>query len=239
MYLIVTRSFPPELGGMQSLMWGLSRELSKNFMIKVFADYIEDHKEFDEQASFSIERVGGIKLLRKYRKAQLINEYIKENKILSLNDIKGENGTLIMFICNHCPYVKAITKELVQDCNELKKIGINTVAICSNDFVKYPDDSFDNMIKFSNENNFNFPYLHDETQEIAKAYDAVCTPDFFGYNKNLELQYRGRLRELKNFVPVKDGESDLLMAMKQVAETQKGPEDQIPSAGCGIKWKYD
>ena len=117
-----------------------------------------------------------------------------DNKILSLNDIKGENGTLIMFICNHCPYVKAITKELVEDCSELNKIGINSVAICSNDFVNYPDDSFDNMIKFSNENHFNFPYLHDETQEIAKAYDAVCTPDFFGYNKSLELQYRGRLR---------------------------------------------
>jgi peroxiredoxin len=94
------------------------------------------------------------------------------------------------------------------------------------------------MIKFSKDNNFNFPYLHDETQEIAKAYDAVCTPDFFGYNKNLELQYRGRLRELKNFVSVKDGESDLLKAMKQIAETNKGPKDQIPSAGCGIKWKF-
>jgi len=132
-----------------------------------------------------------------------------DNKILSLNDIKGENGTLIMFICNHCPYVKAITKELVEDCSELKKIGINSVAICSNDFVNYPDDSFDNMIKFSNENHFNFPYLHDETQEIAKAYDAVCTPDFFGYNKNLELQYRGRLRELKKFIPVKDGDTKI------------------------------
>ena len=162
-----------------------------------------------------------------------------ENKILSLNDVKGENGTLIMFICNHCPYVKAITKELVEDCNELNKIGIKSVAICSNDFVNYPDDSFDNMIKFSNENHFNFPYLHDETQEIAKAYDAVCTPDFFGYNKNLELQYRGRLRELKKFIPVKDGESDLFTAMRQIAETGIGPEDQIPSAGCGIKWKYD
>ncbi len=162
-----------------------------------------------------------------------------DNKILSLNDIKGENGTLIMFICNHCPYVKAITKELVEDCSELKKIGINSVAICSNDFVNYPDDSFDNMVKFSNENHFNFPYLHDETQEIAKAYDAVCTPDFFGYNKNLELQYRGRLRELEKFIPIKEGESDLLTAMKQIAETGKGPEDQIPSAGCGIKWKYD
>ena len=162
-----------------------------------------------------------------------------ENKILSLNDLKGEHGTLIMFICNHCPYVKAITKELVEDATELKKIGINTVAICSNDFINYPEDSFDNMIKFSNENQFNFPYLHDESQEIAKMYDAVCTPDFFGYNKNLELQYRGRLRELKNFVPVKDGESDLLKAMKKIAETGKGPTNQIPSAGCSIKWKYD
>jgi peroxiredoxin len=95
------------------------------------------------------------------------------------------------------------------------------------------------MIKFSKDNQFSFPYLQDKTQEIAKAYDAVCTPDFFGYDKNLGLQYRGRLRELKNFVPVKDGESDLLKAMKQIAETDKGPQDQIPSAGCGIKWKFD
>ena len=162
-----------------------------------------------------------------------------ENKIISLNDVKGEKATLIMFICNHCPYVKAIIRDLAKDCNELKKDGINTVAIMSNDTKNYPEDSFDNMIKFSNENHFNFPYLHDETQEIAKAYDAVCTPDFFGYNKNLELQYRGQLRELKKFIPVKDGESDLLTAMRQIAETGKGPEDQIPSAGCGIKWKYD
>ena len=162
-----------------------------------------------------------------------------ENKITSLNDIKGKNGTLVMFICNHCPYVKAVTRELVEDSYELKKIGINTVAICSNDYINYPDDSFDNMIKFSNDNNFNFPYLHDETQEIAKAYNAVCTPDFFGYNKDLELQYRGRLRELKKFVPVKDVESDLLKAMKQIAENGQGPQNQIPSAGCAIKWKYD
>jgi len=162
-----------------------------------------------------------------------------ENKVISLDDIIGENGTLIMFICNHCPYVKAITKEIVEDCNELKKFGINSVAICSNDFVNYPEDSFDNMIKFSNNNQFSFPYLHDDTQEIAKSYNAVCTPDFFGYNKNLELQYRGRLRELKNFIPVKDGESDLLRSMKLIAETGNGPQDQIPSAGCGIKWKYD
>ena len=160
-----------------------------------------------------------------------------DNKILSLNNIKGENGTLIMFICNHCPYVKAITEDIVKDCNELKKIGINSVAICANDPVNYPEDSFENMIKFSEQNQFSFPYLIDETQEIAKTYDAVCTPDFFGYNKNLELQYRGRMRELKNLVPVRSGESDLLKAMKQIAETGKGPENQIPSAGCSIKWK--
>ena len=160
-----------------------------------------------------------------------------ENKILSLNDIKGENGTLIMFICNHCPYVKAITKDIVEDCIELKKIGINSVAICANDPINYPEDSFENMIKFSKQNQFSFPYLIDETQEIAKMYDAVCTPDFFGYNKNLELQYRGRMRELKNLVPVRDDESDLLKAMKQIAKTGKGPENQIPSAGCSIKWK--
>ena len=160
-----------------------------------------------------------------------------DNKILSLDDVKGKNGTLIMFICNHCPYVKAVTKDIVEDCNELKKIGINSVSICANDEENYPEDSFDNMIEFAKKNQFSFPYLVDETQEIAKIYDAVCTPDFFGYNKNLELQYRGRLRELKNLVPVRSGESDLLKAMKQVAETSKGPEKQTPSAGCGIKWK--
>jgi len=160
-----------------------------------------------------------------------------ENKIISLNDVRGENGTLIMFICNHCPYVQAVTKDIVDHCNELKKLGINTVAICSNDAESHPEDSFENMIEFAKRNKFNFPYLVDETQEIARTYDAVCTPDFFGYNKNLELQYRGRLRELRNLVPVRDGESDLLKAMKQIAETGKGPEKQTPSAGCGIKWK--
>tara|TARA_B100001175_G_scaffold209142_1_gene177549 strand:+ start:40 stop:594 length:555 start_codon:yes stop_codon:yes gene_type:complete len=162
-----------------------------------------------------------------------------DNKIISLNDIKGENGTLIMFICNHCPYVKAVTKDIVNDCEELKKIGINSVAICSNDSDNYPEDSFENMIKFSKNNNFNFPYLIDETQKVAKTYNATCTPDFFGYNKNLELQYRGRMREFKNLIPVRDSQSDLFKAMKQIYETGKGPKDQIPSAGCSIKWKYD
>jgi len=159
-----------------------------------------------------------------------------ENKNLSLSDIKGENGTLIMFISNHCPYVKAITKDMVEDCNELKKIGINSVAICANDPINYPEDSFENMILFSKKHQFSFPYLVDETQNIAKKYDAVCTPDFFGYNKNLELQYRGRMRELRNLVPVRDGKSDLLIAMKEIATTGKGPKNQIPSAGCSIKW---
>tara|TARA_B100000989_G_scaffold87360_1_gene62912 strand:- start:18 stop:572 length:555 start_codon:yes stop_codon:yes gene_type:complete len=162
-----------------------------------------------------------------------------DEKNLKLDDIKGDNGTLIMFICNHCPYVKAITKDIVKDCNNLKTLGINSIAICSNDAVKYPEDSFENMKKFFNENNFSFPYLIDETQEVAKAYDAVCTPDFFGYNKNLELQYRGRMRKLKKLIPVRTGESDLFQAMKQIAETGKGPKEQIPSAGCGIKWKFD
>ena len=160
-----------------------------------------------------------------------------DGKIISLNDIKGEKGTLIMFICNHCPYVKAVTKDIVEDCKKLRKIGINSVAICANDAENYPEDSFENMIIFAKKHQFTFPYLNDETQEIAKTYDAVCTPDFFGYNKNLELQYRGRLRELKNLIPVREGESDLYKSMKQISETGKGPEKQIPSAGCGIKWK--
>ena len=159
-----------------------------------------------------------------------------ENKIISLNDVKGEKGTLIMFICNHCPYVKAVIEEVVSDTKELEKDGIKSVAVMSNDTINYPDDSFEKMIKFSNDNGFNFPYLIDETQEIAKKYDAVCTPDFFGYNGNLELQYRGRIRELKNLEPVKDGESDLLKAMKIIAKTSQGPKDQLPSMGCNIKW---
>ena len=162
-----------------------------------------------------------------------------DNKLISLSDIKGKNGTLIMFICNHCPYVKAVTKDIVEDCNDLQKIGINTVAICANDAQSYPEDSFEKMIEFAKKNNFNFPYLSDETQVIAKTYKAVCTPDFFGYNKDLELQYRGRLRELKNLIPVREGESDLKKAMTLIAETGNGPKNQIPSAGCGIKWKIN
>ena len=159
------------------------------------------------------------------------------NKFYSLNDLKGEKGTLIMFICNHCPYVKAIVKELVQDCKQLLKDGVNSIAIMSNDTINYPEDSFENMIKFSNDNKFDkIEYLIDETQEIAKKYGAVCTPDFFGYNKNLELQYRGRMRELKNLKPIMSGDSDLKTSMRMISKTNKGPEQQIPSMGCNIKW---
>ena len=163
-----------------------------------------------------------------------------DNSLISLNDISGEKATLIMFICNHCPYVKAIIKSLTEDCEQLEKEGINSVAIMSNDTKKFPEDSFEKMISFAKNNNFNnIQYLIDETQEVAKEYGAVCTPDFFGYNKNLELQYRGRIRELKKLIPVRGGESDLLKAMKLIAETTRGLQDQVPSAGCGIKWKYD
>ena len=160
-----------------------------------------------------------------------------KNKLVSLNDIKGDKATLIMFICNHCPYVKAIIKDLAKDCNTLKKDGINSVAIMSNDTKNYPEDSFDNMIKFAEMNNFGeINYLFDETQEIAKKYGAVCPPDFFGYNKDLELQYRGRFRELKDLKPINNGESDLKAAMTMVAKTNKGPDQQVPSMGCNIKW---
>ncbi len=159
------------------------------------------------------------------------------NELISLDDIKGANGTLIMFICNHCPYVKAIIEDLVEDCKKLKADGINSVAIMSNDTKNYPEDSFENMIKFSKDNKFEgLNYLIDDTQKIAKKFGAVCTPDFFGYNKKLELQYRGRIRELKNLKPIRNGESDLKLAMQMIAKTQKGPLEQVPSMGCNIKW---
>ena len=160
-----------------------------------------------------------------------------DDKMYKLEDCFGKKGTIIMFICNHCPYVKAIVKNIVEDTNKLKKIGVNSVAIMSNDTKNYPEDSFENMKKFSKIHNFNFPYLIDETQQIAKKFGAVCTPDFFGYNQNNELQYRGRMRELKDLKPTLNGESDLLKAMKLISETNKGPERQIPSMGCNIKWK--
>ena len=169
-------------------------------------------------------------------KAKNFNLLSTENKKITLNNIKGENGTLIMFICNHCPYVKAIIKDLVDDVRFLEDLGIKSAGIMSNDVKNYPEDSFENMISFSKLHGFSFPYLIDETQAAAKEYGAVCTPDFFGYNNNLELQYRGRIRELKDLKPVRKNDSDLKVAMKMVAETGKGPQNQIPSMGCNIKW---
>ena len=159
-----------------------------------------------------------------------------DQKKYNLDSVKGKNGTLIMFICNHCPYVKAVINDLVDDCKKLRDMGINSAAIMSNDTINYPEDSFDNMIKFSKKHKFCFPYLLDDTQEIAKKYGAVCTPDFFGYNKDLKLNYRGRIRELKDLKPIRNGSSELFEAMKLIAETQKGPDVQKPSLGCSIKW---
>ena len=161
-----------------------------------------------------------------------------ENKLISLNDVKGEKATLIMFICNHCPYVKAIIRDLAKDCNELKKDGINSVAIMSNDTKNYPEDSYENMVEFAKTQKFGETnYLFDETQDVAKKYGAVCTPDFFGYNQNLELQYRGQFKKLKNLEIKDSGDSDLKIAMKMIAKTQKGPKEQVSSMGCNIKWK--
>jgi len=160
-----------------------------------------------------------------------------DGKTWTLQQCKGEKGLLIMFICNHCPYVQAIRERIVRDVKELKALGINSVAIMSNDTVNYPDDSFDNMKIRAQEWGFDFPYLFDETQAIAKAYGAVCTPDFFGYNADLQLQYRGRLDASRKETAAADVRRDLFEGMKQVALTGKGPEDQIPSMGCSIKWK--
>lgn len=155
----------------------------------------------------------------------------------SLTDCAGEKGTLVMFICNHCPYVKAIRQRLVRDTRELLDYGIRSVAIMPNDTDNYPEDSFENMQKFARENDFPFPYLIDETQEVARAYGAVCTPDFFGYNADLELQYRGRLDAGKTEPPPAYTRRDLFEAMKQIAETGRGPKEQISSMGCSIKWR--
>tara|TARA_X000000950_G_C13829170_1_gene625360 strand:+ start:900 stop:1448 length:549 start_codon:yes stop_codon:yes gene_type:complete len=154
----------------------------------------------------------------------------------SLSDCIGNNGTLIMFICNHCPYVKAIIKEIVKTTNEIRKFGINSLAIMPNDYDKYKEDSPNNMLKFSKLHNFYFPYLVDEEQIISKQFEAVCTPEFFGYNSNNELQYRGRLTELNN-LKVVNNKNELLDAMMQIATNQIGPRNQFPSMGCSIKWK--
>ncbi len=160
-----------------------------------------------------------------------------DGRVYSLSDIRGPRGTLIMFICNHCPYVKAILDRIVRDARALQALGIGVAAICSNDAEQYPEDGFENMVRVAKEAGFTFPYLHDESQEVARAYDAQCTPDFFGFNAQLELQYRGRLDASGRNPAPWDARRELFEAMKQIAETGQGPREQIPSIGCSIKWR--
>ena len=159
-----------------------------------------------------------------------------DGKTRTLENLCGPNGTLIVFICNHCPYVETVASRLVREANELQALGVTTIAICSNDPVSHPADSFDNMKIFASRHGFTFPYLHDATQDVARAYDAVCTPDFFGFNYKLELQYRGRLDESKTFL-IPYARRELFEAMMEVAATGQGPRKQTASMGCSIKWK--
>jgi peroxiredoxin len=160
-----------------------------------------------------------------------------DGKHWTLQECMGEKGLLVMFICNHCPYVKAVQQRIVRDALELKALGINSVAIMSNDVAEYPADSFENMQLIAKQFNFSFPYLSDESQEIAKHYGAVCTPDFFGFNNRFQLQYRGRLDASRKETAPEGTRRDLFEAMKLVAETGQAGENQIPSMGCSIKWK--
>ena len=160
-----------------------------------------------------------------------------DGRTYRLNDIAGPKGTLIMFICNHCSYVVAVRDRILRDARELVDLGIGIAAISANDAAAYPKDSFENMKLLAEQENFPFPYLYDEDQSVARAYDAVCTPDFFGFNKDLELQYRGRLDASRKETGPADLRRDLFEAMRQVAETGQGPAEQIPSMGCSIKWK--
>jgi peroxiredoxin len=155
-----------------------------------------------------------------------------------LADVRGPKGTLVMFLCNHCPYVKAAMPRLVDDWRVLGPLGIGAVAIMPNDTVGYPEDSFDNMKSFAARYGLDFPYVIDETQEVARAYGAVCTPEFFGFNAALELQYRGRLDEGKTAPPRPGVRRELLEAMQQIAATGSGPRAQNPTMGCSIKWRY-
>ncbi len=155
----------------------------------------------------------------------------------SLADIAGPGGTLITFICNHCPYVKSVLDRIVRDASSLQELGIGVAAISSNDAEHYPEDDFANMRRVAKANRFSFPYLHDETQAVARAFGAACTPDFFGFDAGGGLQYRGRLDASGRDPAPPGARRDLYEAMKQVAETGQGPTSQIPSMGCSIKWK--
>ncbi len=159
-----------------------------------------------------------------------------DGKTYRLADVRGKNGTLVVFICNHCPYVKAVISRIVEEAKALREIGVGTIAIMPNDTKEYPEDSFDNMQAFARAHGFPFPYVIDATQEVARAYGAQCTPDFFGFNAKDELQYRGRLdASRRELIP--NARRDLYEAMQQIADTGRGPAEQIPSMGCSIKWR--
>jgi hypothetical protein len=158
------------------------------------------------------------------------------SKVWMAKATRGPKGTVVVFICNHCPYVKASIDRIVAEAKAMCNIGIGTIAIMPNDTATYREDSFDNMKAFALKHGFTFPYVIDETQEVARAYDAQCTPDFFGFNAQDELQYRGRL-DASRMQPVANTRRDLFEAMKQIADTGHGPEAQTPSMGCSIKWK--
>lgn len=160
-----------------------------------------------------------------------------DGRVLSLADVAGPKGTLIMFICNHCPYVIAVRDRILRDARDLMAMGVGVAAISANDAAAYPADGFDRMRELAEAERFPFPYLYDEDQSVARAYGAACTPDFFGFNADLELQYRGRLDASRKQAGPADLRRDLYEAMKQVAETGQGPAEQIPSMGCSIKWK--
>lgn len=162
-----------------------------------------------------------------------------DGKRYTLQDVAGPNGLLVMFICNHCPYVKAVIERIVRDVSELKAQGVGAIAIMANDPAEYSEDSFDNMKRLAERLNFPMPYVWDESQAVAKAYGAVCTPDFFGFNAKLELQYRGRLDESRKETAPAGVRRDLFEAMSQVAKTGHGPREQIPSMGCSIKWRTE
>jgi peroxiredoxin len=169
-------------------------------------------------------------------KAQPFSLKATDGKTYSFDDVRGPKGTLVVFICNHCPYVRAIIDRFVEEASALKELGIGVIAVMPNDTKISPGDSFDAMKAFGKEHDFTFPYVVDETQAVARAYGAVCTPDFFGFNARDELQYRGRLDQSKTTL-VKGARRDLYEAMKLVAQTGQGPKDQIPSMGCSIKWR--
>ena len=160
-----------------------------------------------------------------------------DGKTYGLARLKGQRGTVVMFICNHCPYVQAVIDRIVRDAHDLDPLGVTSVAICSNDAKTYPADSFENMRAFAHQHAFPFPYLHDESQDVARAYGAVCTPEFFGFNTRLELQYRGRLDESRMEPASTGARRELFDAMNLIAETGNGPLSQVPSVGCSIKWK--